>query len=167
MSKSLVYQKELCRLSNFECCWSWNSFQCKSQCKTLWWMSGRKILPVRLKPFIYCAPCSRLVSTTPVSFSRVSLPNVLCGAMLGVAVGCVRFTVSSPWQHAEKSSCLLFHRYPGGEKINRLRIRCPRSHPSLCWPWPLPRSKRQTIPVVIKRSLKETSAHGNTCCLLI
>lgn len=41
--------------------------------------------------------------------------------------------MSSPWQHAgkkreKKPTCLAFQRYPGGEKINRLRIRCPHCH---------------------------------------
>lgn len=70
----------------------------------------------------------------------------------GGAVGCLWFTMSSPWQGAEKSSCLSFHRYAGGEKTNRLRIQCPQpSHLSLCWPWPLPLSRWQIIPVVMKR----------------
>lgn len=79
--------------------------------------------------------------------TRVSLPNVLCGATLGVAAGCLWFTMSSPWHRAEKSSCLPFRRHPGGEKINQPRIQCPCGH-LLCWPWPLP----LTIPVVIKPS---------------
>lgn len=86
-----------------------------------------------------------LVNLYPPS-TRVSLPNVLCGATLGVAAGRLRFTMSSPWQHAEKSSCLPFRQHPGGEKINRPRIQCPCGRRSQCWPWPLP----LTIPVVIK-----------------
>lgn len=94
-----------------------------------------------------------LLETCILAFQKnISLPNALCGAMLGAAVGCPWFTVSSPWQHAEKSSCLPFPQYPGGKKINRLRIQYPHSHRSLCWPWPLPPPKRHTIPVVIKHS---------------
>lgn len=100
-----------------------------------------------------------IVFATPetciLAFTRGSLPNVLCGATLGVTVG---FTMSSPWQHTEKSSCLPFHRYPGGVKINRLRIQCPGSNPS-SWPWPLP---PQTVPVVIKglpSALEEPQFH--------
>lgn len=91
-------------------------------------------------------------SALPETFIHLSkgtsLPNVLCGATLGVAFCHLQFAMSSPWQHAEKGCCLPLRWCPGGEKINRLRIQCPHGHLSLCWPWPLP----LIIPVVIKCS---------------
>lgn len=65
----------------------------------------------------------------------VSLSNVLRCTMRGaMALGCLQFTVSSLWQRGEKGSCLSFHCYAGGGKTNRLRIQCPHSRLSLCWP---------------------------------
>lgn len=62
-----------------------------------------------------------------LSLLWVSLPNGLCGAVLGVTGLCHSFTMSLHWQHSEESSCLTVHQGPRGEEINRLRILCPHS----------------------------------------
>lgn len=50
--------------------------------------------------------------------------------MLGVKVGCLWFPVSSP----KKSTCLIFHWYPGGEKLISSGSSVPTATPPLADP---------------------------------
>lgn len=115
--------------------------------------SGGRIFfsPRTDEPFIQCKPCR-----TPISTLNEEFHYLMCCELRrwGVkAAGCLWFTLSSPWQHAEKGSCLPLHWYPRGEKINRLSIQCPGGHLSLGWPWPQP----VTIPAAIKQMYINTS----------
>lgn len=86
---------------------------------------------MRIKAFI-----EGHTSSTPVSTLQEQFHSLMCSELLsgGHQKGCLWFTVSSPWQHAEKGSWLAAHPYPGGEKTNRLSIQCASGHLSLSWP---------------------------------